>query len=121
MRLIASSKGICGSCNSSGLRLRGRGVVMSRKLALEDILTPGHLQMIGMIITAWATLEHALLYELSVLVSGPAVKTYDDLRVSLVLATGMKPNTLLGLMRSLVYVKFGNNDIIEFDKMRKQI
>jgi len=50
----------------------------------------------------------------------PPVRTYDDLATSLFLATGMKPHTMLGIMRTLVSVLF-KKDLKEFDRLRKKL
>jgi len=88
--------------------------------ARHDWVTPKHREAIGAVIEAWAFFESALLYDLCMLATRPEPTQHTDLSTALVLATGMKPHTMLGMMRTLVGVLFPK-DVEEFDKLRLKI
>lgn len=94
---------------------------MSQKFQIENDISPEHLQAIGLIIATWSALEQIFFYELALLVAGPKITQLQDILPALILGTGMKPNTMLGLMRGVIEAKFKGEELMMFDKIRNKL
>lgn len=90
------------------------------KLSIQEVLSDEHLKAIGSVIAEWAFLEKHLLYMLVEIVIEKQPESYDEYAPYLILATGMKYDTMLGLIRTYVCLR-AKNAVEEYDKIYQKI
>ncbi|MGA9665225.1 MAG: hypothetical protein WBQ69_02100 [Gallionella sp.] len=83
-------------------------------------LDDDHLKMIGLVITTWGNFEGHLVYLLCQFATASKRRNKKAWEASLILVTGMGWNTMLGLIRSLVFGHFPK-DVKTFDNLRRRI